>query len=170
MCNSFDKPKKLRRFAPPRRRRRLVLATAVGFPHDAKATDQTVGMRARALLLSDIEWCTCDSEDSDDDGLAPLTGTRLRICRLPPEPRQPESTGSAAPPASGAAPRAGVASPDSPLEPAAAASCAAEEPAPRPNWASAPELEALTELVGPQVLACLTLQGDYRRRRRAREG
>ena len=76
MCNSFDKPKKLRRFAPPRRRQRLVLATAVGFPHDAKATDQTVGMRARALLLSDIEWCTCDSDDSDDDGLAPPLGDR----------------------------------------------------------------------------------------------
>ena len=38
--------------------------TLVGFPHDAQAPDDAVGLRARALLLRDVAWCERDDLES----------------------------------------------------------------------------------------------------------
>ena len=38
--------------------------TLVGFPHDAEAADEAVGLRGRALLLADIAWCERDDLES----------------------------------------------------------------------------------------------------------
>lgn len=136
--------------------------TLVGFPHDADADDQFVGLRARALLLSDIEWCEASdsSEDLSEDeyvsraaGLAPLSaaGTRLQIRKLSPSTQRPPNATTSLPAAAGREQNGN------------------RPPPPKERWASAPELDQLVgELIGTrdQVLSALKLQDAYRACRR----
>ena len=81
-------------------------ATAIGFPHDPNRADEHVGMRARALLLADIDWCERDSDDGSDTTQDGYSGSdadtdsepaaRMRIRRLPSKPLPPPEQAAAA--------------------------------------------------------------------------
>ena len=140
--------------------------TLVGFPHDPKTADRVVGLRARALLMSDVAWCEDFSDDSEDEyasrvggggGRSSLSdvGTRLRVRKLRPAPPAASSAGAQT---------------QEDERAASAAATLVPPPSSRERWASAPELEQLLagEVIGTreQVIACLKLQGAFRCSRR----
>ena len=150
--------------------------TLVGFPHDAEATDEAVGLRARAILLSDIAWCEGDDlesssgENNGDDELQRVPASdRLRVRRTPTDTAVTYADGGFA--TDGMRMR----TVDTPAEAggvSASTGVATAAPLDRNRWASAPELDQIVgELIGTreQVLACLRLQDQYRAHRRSLE-
>ena len=155
--------------------------TLVGFPHDAQAPDDAVGLRARALLLRDIAWCERDDlESSSGDEFdsvppPPSADDQLRIRRLPAEVTYADGSFATdglrmrtvdTPAQAGGA---GASTGKSAAGAVAAASLREHGERGSGRWASAPELEQIAgELIGTreQVLACLRLQDEYRAHRR----
>ena len=152
--------------------------TLVGFPHDAQAPDDAVGLRARALLLRDIAWCERDDlasssgDEFDSVPPPPSADDQLRIRRLPAEVTYADGSfatdGLRMRTVDTPAQAGGVgASTGKSAAGAVAAASLRERGSGR--WASAPELEQIAgELIGTreQVLACLRLQDEYRAHRR----
>ena len=152
--------------------------TLVGFPHDAQAPDDAVGLRARALLLRDTAWCERDDLESSSgdefDSLPPPLSAddRLRIRRLPAEVTYADGSfatdGLRMRKVDTPAEAGGVGASRSKSAAGAVAAASLRERG-SGRWASAPELEQIAgELIGTreQVLACLRLQDEYRAHRR----
>ena len=150
-------------------------ATLVGFPHDAQAPDDAVGLRARALLLRDIAWCERDDlESSSGDEFdsvppPPSADEQLRIRRLPAEVTYADGSfgqGGLRKTSTRRRKRAGWARAGQERGGRGGGGALRERGSGR--WASAPELEQIAgELIGLRVSSpCLRLQDEYRAHQR----